>query len=49
MKNLKSELVTLVSKMDSQKIRLVMFVITLGLFALAAGAPDGGGGISGWR
>ena len=49
MKNFKSEMINLAGHIDTQKIRLVMFVITLGLFALAAGAPDCGGGITGWN
>jgi hypothetical protein len=47
MKNIKSEIFSLASQLDSQKIRFVMLVVTLGLFILAAGAPDAGGGITG--
>ena len=47
MKHIKSEIFNLASHLDSQTIRLVMLVVTLGLFVLAAGAPDAGGGITG--
>jgi hypothetical protein len=47
MKNIKSEIFSLATHLDSQKIRFVMFLVTLGLFILAAGAPDAGGGITG--
>jgi hypothetical protein len=47
MKNIKSEIYSLATHLDAQKIRFVMLLVTLGLFILAAGAPDAGGGISG--
>ncbi len=47
MKNLKSEIICLASHLDSQKIRFVLFLVSIGLFALAAGAPDAGGGFTG--
>ena len=47
MKNIKGEIYNLASHIDSQKIRFVLFVVTLGLFVIAAGAPDAGGGITG--
>jgi len=47
MNKIKSEFFSLAAHLDSQKIRFVMLLVTLGLFILAAGAPDAGGGISG--
>ena len=47
MKNIKSEIFSLASHVDPQKIRFVMLLVTLGLFILAAGAPAAGGGITG--
>jgi hypothetical protein len=47
MKNIKSEIISLASHVDTQKVRFVVFLVTLGLFILAAGAPDAGGGITG--
>jgi hypothetical protein len=45
MKNLTQSLVVLSSRITVQKVRLVIFVITLSLFVLAAGAPGATGGI----
>jgi len=47
MKNIKSEIYNLASQLNSQNIRFVLVLVTLGLFVLAAGAPDAGGGITG--
>jgi|WetSurMetagenome_2_1015567.scaffolds.fasta_scaffold1741902_1 hypothetical protein len=47
MKNIKAEIYNLAGHLDSQKFRFVILLVTLGLFALAAGAPDAGGGITG--
>jgi hypothetical protein len=32
-------------QMDANKVRLVVFVLSLAMFVLAAGAPDAGGDI----
>lgn len=32
------------TKMDANTVRIIVFVITLAMFALAAGAPECGGG-----
>ena len=45
MKTLNSELVVLTSKVSPAKVKLVLFVLTLALFVLGAGAPEAGGGI----
>jgi NAD/NADP transhydrogenase alpha subunit len=45
MKSLKNELIILSSKMTAQKVRLVVFVLTLAMFAVAAGAPANTGGV----
>jgi hypothetical protein len=45
MKNLKNELIILSSKMTAQKVRLVVFVLTLAMFVVAAGAPANTGGV----
>jgi hypothetical protein len=45
MQNLKNEIICLAGKLDGQKIRFILFLVTIGLFVLAAGAPDAGGGI----
>ena len=47
MNTIKSQIFSLASRLDSQNIRFVMLLVTLGLFILAAGAPDAGGGITG--
>lgn len=44
MKNVTRDLTLAVANMNSQKVRIVMFVITLGMFVLAAGAPEASGG-----
>jgi hypothetical protein len=44
MKSLKNELIILSSKMTAQKVRLVVFVLTLAMFVFAAGAPTNTGG-----
>lgn len=41
---MKTTLTSIASRMDSRKIRLVMFVLTLVLFILGAGAPEDSGG-----
>lgn len=47
MKNLKSEIICIAGRLDTQKMRFILFLVTVGLFALAAGAPDAGGGFTG--
>ncbi|HET8706989.1 MAG TPA: hypothetical protein VFM46_11875 [Pseudomonadales bacterium] len=32
------------AKMDASTVRIIIFVVTLAMFALAAGAPECGGG-----
>jgi hypothetical protein len=45
MKTLTNELIVLSSKMTAQKVRLVVFVLTLAMFVFAAGAPANTGGV----
>ena len=45
MKHLTNELIVLSSKMTTQKISLVVFVLTLAMFVVAAGAPVCTGGV----
>ena len=45
MKHLTNELIVLSGKMTSQKISLVVFVLTLAMFVVAAGAPACTGGV----
>jgi hypothetical protein len=45
MKTLKTELISLSSKITSQNVRLAVFVLTLAMFVLAAGAPGSTGGV----
>jgi hypothetical protein len=45
MKTLTNELIVLSSKMTDQKVRLVIFVLTLAMFVVAAGAPGNTGGV----
>lgn len=45
MKNIARDLKLNLSKVSPVDVRLVLFVLTLVLFALGAGAPDAGGGI----
>jgi hypothetical protein len=45
MKNVARDLIVSAGQMDAAKVRLVVFVLTLAMFVLAAGAPDAGGGI----
>ena len=45
MKTLKNELIALSSKMTAQNVRLVVFVLTLTMFVVAAGAPGCTGGV----
>ena len=47
MKNIETKIYSLANHIDSTKIRFVMLLVTLGLFIVAAGAPDAGGGITG--
>jgi hypothetical protein len=44
MKNVTRDITLAVANMNSQKVRIVMFVLTLTMFVLAAGAPEAGGG-----
>lgn len=41
---MKTTLTSIALRMNSQKIRLVLFVLTLALFTLGAGAPEDSGG-----
>jgi hypothetical protein len=41
---MKSTLTKFAVRFDSQKVRLVFFVLTLVLFVLGAGAPEDSGG-----
>ena len=45
MKNMMSNLQLTAGQMDGSKARIVMFVLTLVMFVIAAGAPEMGGGI----
>jgi len=45
MKTITNELIVLSSKMTAQKVRLVVFVLTLAMFVVAAGAPGATGGV----
>ena len=45
MKTFTNELIVLSSKMTAQKVRLVVFVLTLAMFVVAAGAPGSTGGV----
>ena len=45
MKNIARDLKIQISKVSPVDVRLVLFVLTLVLFVLGAGAPDAGGGI----
>jgi len=45
MKSLSSPLTTLITKFDSQTIRLIVVIVTLVMFVISAGAPQAGGGI----
>ena len=45
MKNLSNLKALLVSKVNSRTIQIVLAVVSLLLFALAAGAPDAMGGV----
>jgi hypothetical protein len=45
MKNVARDLYVAAGQMNGSKVRLVVFVLTLAMFVLAAGAPDAGGGI----
>lgn len=47
MKSIASSAMTLISKLDSEKIRMILLVGTLVLFVLAAGAPGAAGGAGG--
>jgi hypothetical protein len=43
MKNTARNLYLATAQMDASKVRLVMFLLTLAMFVVAAGAPDAGG------
>jgi|PlaIllAssembly_1097288.scaffolds.fasta_scaffold710021_2 hypothetical protein len=43
MKNLTRDLKLFVSRLDGKKINFVLFLLTLTLFVIGAGAPDHGG------
>jgi len=45
MKNTARNLYLALASVDSSKTRLVLFVLTVAMFAIAAGAPDAGGGM----
>jgi hypothetical protein len=45
MKTTARDLTLAIARIDSKKVRLVMFVITVAMFALAAGAPECSGGV----
>ena len=45
MKTFTNELIVLSSKMTAQKVRLVVFVLTLAMFVVAAGAQGSTGGV----
>lgn len=45
MKNATRNLYTAAAQMDASKVRLVVFILSLAMFVLAAGAPEAGGGI----
>lgn len=47
MKSITSSAMMFVSKLDSEKIRMLLLVGTLVLFVLAAGAPGAAGGAGG--
>lgn len=43
MNKLTRDLYLSASQIDASKIRLIVFVLTLAMFVLAAGAPEAGG------
>lgn len=45
MNKLSSKITLFASRVDSQTVRLVLTIASLALFVLAAGAPDGVGGV----
>ncbi len=45
MNKLSSKITLFASRVDSQTVRLVLTITSLALFVLAAGAPDGVGGV----
>jgi len=45
MKNIASEFILKVSKINRNQVEIILAVVTLGLLVLSAGAPEGGGGI----
>lgn len=45
MKNVTRDLYITAAKMDASKVRLVVFVLTLAMFVIAAGAPEAGIGV----
>ena len=47
MKTLNSQFVVLASKVNPAKVKIVLFVLSLALFVIGAGAPEAGGGIIG--
>ncbi|NLG97794.1 MAG: hypothetical protein GX491_10570 [Chloroflexi bacterium] len=44
MKNVTRELYLATAKLNAPKVRVVLFALTLTLFAIAAGAPEAGPG-----
>ena len=47
MNALKREAAVLFSQMDGQKVRFALFLLTVVLLVVGAGAPDAGGGVVG--
>lgn len=45
MNNVRRDLYTAAAQMDASKVRLVVFIVSLVMFVLAAGAPEASGGI----
>ena len=49
MDTIKREASVLFSQMDGQKVRFALFLLTVVLLVVGAGAPDAGGGPIGWH
>ncbi|HEX9018703.1 MAG TPA: hypothetical protein VF806_05935 [Anaerolineaceae bacterium] len=45
MKNIAQTIYTAAGQLDANKVRLIVFVLTMVMFAVAAGAPEASGGI----
>ncbi len=45
MNNVRRNLYSAAVQMDGSKVRLVVFILSLAMFVLAAGAPEAGGGV----